>query len=177
MRAKIQKYEWMPLLVLAACGLVLGSNGTARAKKSNVEDRSIPQDVQLAIDKFVLREATETASTESKESREVRNGKLKGCPGNCYVVVYDLEGLPGGNSDIQFLAVFSRASGAPSCLASAQVGGRGMRYVHISKIGQETIELSTDVYTKSDPMARPSGKGHARYLLISRHLIELPTVD
>ncbi|MBS1994324.1 MAG: hypothetical protein JSS83_27620 [Cyanobacteria bacterium SZAS LIN-3] len=136
----------------------------------------VPADMQAAIDTFVAHEAKAMGGNEYLPNRQTGCGKMSSCLADCYVVLYVLEGVPnrGSNNNTQFMAAFTYSGGVPLLLASAQVGGRGLRYGNLKTIGPDAIKLTTEFYLPRDPMSTPSGRGQATFVVADKHIIEMP---
>lgn len=147
------------------------------ADQTKIKDKAeIPAEMLQLMDQFVLHEAKTMGGVEYAQEREIGRGKMTSCLADCFIVLYLLEGVPspGSNNNTQYMAAFTYIAGKPLLLATAQIGGRGLRYASIKSIGPDDIKLTTETYRPKDPMSTPSGKGHATYVIADKHLIEMP---
>lgn len=124
------------------------------------------QDADKAvIDKFISAQAKREHGEEYEEARKVVTGDLTKDGVADTVVLYTIEGQNGSNNHVQYLAVFTRASGELVVLTRTSVGSKSYRDVELDSITNDVINLTTMTYGKNDPSCCPSVKGSARYQL------------
>jgi hypothetical protein len=156
--------------------LLTGSTGGGVEKPKIPGNAQIPADMLEAMNQLVMHEAKTMGGAEYTLDREIGRGKMNSCIADCFVILFLLEGVPSPRSkcSTQYMAVFTYIAGKPILLGHAQIGGRGLRYASIKSIGPDAIRLTTETYLPKDSIDKPSGKGHATYLINAKHLIETP---
>jgi len=126
---------------------------------------------KTAIEKFISAQAKREHGEEYEEARKVVSGDLTRDGVAETVVLYTIEGQNGSNNHIQYLAVFTRASGGLVPLTHSSIGSKSYRDAELDSIKDGMINLTTMSYGPKDPSCCPSVKGSARYKLAGGRLV------
>lgn len=125
-----------------------------------------------AIDAFIEKQAHRERGEEYRDARMILTGDLTHDGIAETVVLYTIEGQDGSNDYIQYMAVFTQGDENLVPLGFVRVGGKGLRFVDLIAIDNNTICLATPGYGPKDAMCCPSVKGTARYVLTGSTLHE-----
>ena len=126
---------------------------------------------KTAIDKFISAQAKREHGEEYPEARKVVTGDLTKDGVAETVVLYTIEGQNGTNNHVQYLAVFTRASGELVALTHSSIGSKSYRDVELDSITDGVINLTTMSLGPKDPACCPSVKGSAQYKLTAGRLV------
>jgi hypothetical protein len=152
----MKHFQLLPLLLLTALPAV----STTIASSDVVGD-------------YIRAHAARAKADEYAEARKIVRGDVNGDRIPDTVALYTLEGMGGGNSHVQYLAVFlGRRTGPPQFAARTEAGGKNQRSVELDRVSGGKILVSTKSYRSSDASCCPTRAGKARYRLAGRRLVE-----
>ena len=124
------------------------------------------------IDSYVNAHAAREKAEEYADARKVIEADVNSDGIKDKIVLYTLEGFEGGNSYIQYLAVFlGRKNGEARFLTRTEAGGKGRRSVELQRVAQGKIFISTKSYKRNDPSCCPTILGRSSYRIVGSRLI------
>jgi hypothetical protein len=125
------------------------------------------------VGSYIAAHARRMKADEYAEARKVVEGDLNGDKIPDTAVLYTIEGMGGGNSHAQYIAVFlGRKAGKPQFVSVAGVGGKTNRSVELQRVAGGKILIATKSFRSSDPSCCPSIPGKATYRLAGKRLVE-----
>jgi hypothetical protein len=130
-------------------GLNVTAAGTYRKVSSRVEFAgslsSQTSAAEKAINAHILKEAKSQGAVEYREARKVLFGDVDGDGDEDAVAQYTIEGMGGGNSFAQMLAIFTNQKGVYSFVTQEVVGGKfAYRTSKLTSVENGRIYLSTE---------------------------------
>lgn len=125
------------------------------------------------VNRFISREAEAAEAVEYKGARKILRGDVNGDGRADMVVLYTLEGFGGGNSYIQYLAVFLNQGRSFRYATHTGIGGKNLRSVELKSIRAGKINLDTLEYLPADGSCCPSKKVKTSFIFRKAGLKEL----
>ena len=129
-------------------------------------------DDKAVIDKYIAGQAAKEQGEEPDGIRKVIAGDLNRDGVADVAVLYTIEGQNGSNNYVQYVAVFLRKNGKLMFAARAAAGGKNRRAIEITSIKDNAMLFDTTAYGPRDPSCCPTLKGHTKYVLAGKRLIE-----
>jgi hypothetical protein len=134
---------------LCGFGLNVTAAGTYRKVSSRVEFAdsisSQTSAAEKAINAHIRKEAKSQGAAEYREARKVLFGDVDGDGDEDAVAQYTIEGMGGGNSFAQMLAIFTNQQGVYSFVTQEVVGGKfAYRTSKLTSVENGRIYLSTE---------------------------------
>ncbi len=148
-------------LVLLILSLILTSpNVTAQSEDT------------VVIDKYIASQAKREGGEEPDGIRKTIEGDLNHDGAADVAVLYTIEGQGGSNNYVQYLAVFVRKKTGLVFAARTAVGGKNRRAIELTSIKDNAMLFDTTGYGPRDPSCCPTIKGHTKFALTGKQLVE-----
>lgn len=150
------------LLSVFAAAVVLSVSAEIKAQAS------LPKAIAAHINKNI------EDGSEYKENRKIVYGDVDGDGVKDAVVQYTIEGVGGGNSWGQYLAVFLKKKGVYKVAADEVVGGKFFRGFILQKVVGKKIIGATETCPDNGPqgICQNPAKGQTKFALANGKLIE-----
>ena len=129
-------------------------------------------DDKAVIDGYIAGQAKRERGEEPDGIRKTIEGDLNHDGAADVAVLYTIEGQGGSNNYIQYLAVFVRRKTGLVFAARTAVGGKNRRAIELTSIKNNAMFFETTAYGPRDPSCCPTIKGHTKFVLTGKQLVE-----